>query len=151
VKKARKEKVPFTLDFNVDPPLSKEELFQPAPTKSSILLPGSTTAAKKGSRKSAQTKEDKEDYTLPDDYQFNSNVLLRLFLKPKTTVRASFSFFSFLTELLRAAVVCLPHSSRCAGEDRQLSLRTEATQQPKTSLSGLRLELQEPVELLKRE
>lgn len=85
-KKPRKEKVPFALDFNADPPLSKEELFQPAPTKTSILLPGSTTVAKKGSRKSAQVKEDRDDHTLPEDYQFNSDVLLRLFLKPKTTV-----------------------------------------------------------------
>lgn len=85
-KKARKEKIPFALDFTGDPPMSKEELFQPAATKSSILLPRSTAAAKKTSRKLAQAKEDREDYTLPDDYQFNSNVLLRLFLKPKTTV-----------------------------------------------------------------
>jgi len=88
-KKPRKAKEPFTLDFTADPPLSKEELFQPAAPKSSILLPGSTATAR--SRKSAQTKEEKEDYTLPDDYQFNSNVLLRLFLKPKTTVRNLFS------------------------------------------------------------
>ncbi|GAA6013906.1 hypothetical protein JCM11491_000466 [Sporobolomyces phaffii] len=86
-KKPRKEKVPFTLDFNGDPPLSKEELFQPAATKSSILLPGSTSGAKKSSRKSAQVKEDRDDFTLPDDYQFNSNVLLRLFLKPKTALK----------------------------------------------------------------
>ncbi|GAA5997380.1 hypothetical protein JCM5350_001664, partial [Sporobolomyces pararoseus] len=86
-KKPRKEKVAFTLDFTGDPPLSKEELFQLAATKSSILLPGSTTTAKKGSRKSAQSKEDRDDHTLPDDYQFNSNVLLRLFLKPKTTLK----------------------------------------------------------------
>ncbi|GAA5843606.1 hypothetical protein JCM3766R1_002427 [Sporobolomyces carnicolor] len=86
-KKPRKEKVPFALDFNADPPLSKEELFQPAPTKTSILLPGSTTVAKKGSRKSAQVKEDRDDHTLPEDYQFNSDVLLRLFLKPKTTLK----------------------------------------------------------------
>ncbi|GAA5912980.1 condensin subunit BRN1 [Sporobolomyces salmoneus] len=86
-KKPRKEKVPFTLDFSAEPPLSKEELFQPAATKSSILLPGSTAVAKKGSRKSTQNKEDRDDHTLPDDYQFNSNVLLRLFLKPKTTLK----------------------------------------------------------------
>ncbi|GAA6063614.1 hypothetical protein JCM10212_006437 [Sporobolomyces blumeae] len=101
-KRARKEKVPFVLDFTVAPPLSKEELFLPAQPKSSITLPlpvfsssssssrGRTVKGRKGKVPSDQDKDkarEQEDHTLPDDHHFNSNHLLRLFLKPRTTLR----------------------------------------------------------------
>lgn len=84
----KKDKTPFTLDFTSDPPLSLKELFAPAAPKSSI-----TTAAAGPARKSA-TKSADDDFTLPDDFHFNSQNLLRLFLKPKTTVRSRLPLFA---------------------------------------------------------
>lgn len=78
-KKERKEKVAFAIDFANPPPLSAKELFAAANPKSSI-----TTAARKTSRKATATED---DYALPDDFHFNSQNLLRLFLKPKMTLR----------------------------------------------------------------
>ncbi|GAA5833740.1 hypothetical protein JCM11251_003216 [Rhodosporidiobolus azoricus] len=78
-KKKRAEKVAFSFDFSAPPPLSAKELFAPAAPKSSITT---TTAAKK-----KKTPEGDDDYTLPADYGFKSSVLLRLFLKPKMTLR----------------------------------------------------------------
>ncbi|GAA5879151.1 hypothetical protein JCM3774_002095 [Rhodotorula dairenensis] len=80
-KKERKEKIAFAIDFANPPTLSAKELFAAANPKSSI-----TAAARKSTRKSAAASAD-EDYTLPDDFHFNSQNLLRLFLKPKMTLR----------------------------------------------------------------
>ncbi|GAA5982564.1 hypothetical protein JCM10908_006700 [Rhodotorula pacifica] len=80
-KKERKEKVAFAIDFANSAALSAKELFAAANPKSSI-----TAAARKTSRKSAASNAD-DDYTLPDDFHFNSQNLLRLFLKPKMTLR----------------------------------------------------------------
>ncbi|GAA6053882.1 hypothetical protein JCM3770_005315, partial [Rhodotorula araucariae] len=79
----KKDKTPFTLDFSAPPPLSAKELFAPAAPKSSITT---TVTAKSRTRKSAPASAD-DDFTLPDDFGFNSQNLLRLFLKPKTTLK----------------------------------------------------------------
>ncbi|POY74947.1 hypothetical protein BMF94_1923 [Rhodotorula taiwanensis] len=80
-KKERKEKVAFSIDFSNPPPLSAKELFASANPKSSI-----TTATRKTARK-ATAVNGEDNFTLPDDYHFNSQNLLRLFLKPKMTLR----------------------------------------------------------------
>ncbi|GAA5868066.1 hypothetical protein JCM8547_000795 [Rhodosporidiobolus lusitaniae] len=78
--KKKREKTAFSFDFTAPPPGgSAKELFAPAAPKSSI------TSAVKKSKKAAGVEED--DNTLPADYGFNSQVLLRLFLKPKMTLR----------------------------------------------------------------
>ena len=94
----------FAFDFTVPPPISQEELFTPASTPASIRstrtrkssLPSAgvkrRAVAGGGGKKSQeqQQKKKEEDYTLPDDHHFNSQVLLRLFLKPKTGVSPNF-------------------------------------------------------------
>jgi condensin complex subunit 2 len=65
--------VPFSIDFTTPATLSSKELFEPG-TKTATMLP-------KSKRKAT------EDHTLPDDMHFNSQQLLRLFLKPKAIVR----------------------------------------------------------------
>ncbi|BGP52003.1 hypothetical protein JCM10450v2_007974 [Rhodotorula kratochvilovae] len=79
----KKDKTPFTLDFSAPPPLTAKELFAPAPPKSSITT---SATAKSRARKSAPASAE-DDFTLPDDFGFNSQNLLRLFLKPKTTLK----------------------------------------------------------------
>lgn len=74
--RAKRDRAALVLDFSSAPALSSKELFAPANLKSSI-----TSSVKKA----AASADD--DWTLPEDYQFNSQMLLRLFLKPKTTVR----------------------------------------------------------------
>ncbi|GAA5902414.1 hypothetical protein JCM6882_002744 [Rhodosporidiobolus microsporus] len=82
-KKKRAEKAAFSFDFSAPPPLSAKELFAPAAPKSSITA--AATAA--GKKKKAATGGEEEDFTLPADFGFKSSVLLRLFLKPKMTLR----------------------------------------------------------------
>ncbi|BGP11648.1 hypothetical protein JCM10049v2_007558 [Rhodotorula toruloides] len=75
--RAKKDRTALVLDFSSPPPLSSKELFLPAAPKSSI-----TTSLNK-----KKTDKAEEDWTLPEDYMFSSGMLLRLFLKPKTTLR----------------------------------------------------------------
>ncbi|ORY82924.1 condensin complex subunit 2/barren [Leucosporidium creatinivorum] len=87
--KQRKEKITFSFDFTQPPPLSQEELFATAPTAASIRSTRKTSlpsASAKGRRASKAVGKE-ENYTLPDDHQFNSQILLRLFLKPKTALK----------------------------------------------------------------
>ncbi|KAM0747890.1 barren [Meredithblackwellia eburnea MCA 4105] len=78
--KARKEKTAFALDFTVPPLTSQKDLFAPASNASSIRNPSPSSNAKgKG--------KERDEFVLPKDYGFNSAVLLRLFLKPRTTLR----------------------------------------------------------------
>ncbi|GJN94096.1 hypothetical protein Rhopal_007170-T1 [Rhodotorula paludigena] len=81
-KREKKEKVAFSLDFTQDPPTSIKELFAAANPKSSI-----TASAKTRARKSTGAGTADDDFTLPNDFHFNSQNLLRLFLKPKTTLK----------------------------------------------------------------
>lgn len=99
----RKEKTTFRLDLSLPPPLSIKELFAPATTSASIRAPRKpsmlsnrssgvlSARSRKGKGKAKQVvaveAEVEETYTLPDDYQFSSKFLLRLFLKPKLCVR----------------------------------------------------------------
>ncbi|BGP35636.1 hypothetical protein JCM10296v2_007477 [Rhodotorula toruloides] len=75
--RAKRDRTALVLDFSSPPPLSSKELFLPAAPKSSI-----TTSLNKKKNEKAE-----EDWTLPEDYMFSSGMLLRLFLKPKTTLR----------------------------------------------------------------
>ncbi|GAA6015229.1 hypothetical protein JCM10207_003652 [Rhodosporidiobolus poonsookiae] len=79
--KKKREKAVFSFDFTQPAALSAKELFAPAAPKSSI------TASAKRTKKATTAAGEEEDYTLPADYGFNSQVLLRLFLKPKMTLR----------------------------------------------------------------
>lgn len=96
IAKQRKEKVAFSLDFDLDPPIPQDELFAPAqpatirvPRKTSLGITAATKR-KRGSAKSV-TATREESFQLPDDFHFNSQMLLRLFLKPKTIVSVGLS------------------------------------------------------------
>jgi condensin complex subunit 2 len=86
--KQRKEKVAFSIDFSLPPLISQKELFA-AGLATSINAPRKSTAAPTAkSRRSSRPQAAKEDtHVLPDDFHFSSQLLLRLFLKPKTAVR----------------------------------------------------------------
>ncbi|GAA5949509.1 hypothetical protein JCM21900_000244 [Sporobolomyces salmonicolor] len=85
--KARKEKTAFALDFSVPPPVSSKELFALANPKSSITSSAVSRSRTRRSTTATNGSAGEEDHTLPDDYHFNSQVLLRLFLKPRTTLK----------------------------------------------------------------
>lgn len=85
-KKERKEKVAFAMDFSEPPALSAKELFAAANPKSSITTAATRRPTARSRAASSSATAGEEDYTLPDDYHFNSQNLLRLFLKPKMTV-----------------------------------------------------------------
>jgi len=131
--RVKKDKVAFSLDFSGEPPVPIKELFAAAAPKSSI-----TTAATKSSssaagraRKSSPTSAD-DDFTLPDDFHFNSQNLLRLFLKPKTTVRLSPARSSARSSTsLTRSVPSLPSSPRA-----QLKMRRRGGVQPQLGLDG---------------
>ncbi|OCF42340.1 hypothetical protein I317_03844 [Kwoniella heveanensis CBS 569] len=78
-------KTPFTIDFAAasTSATSSKTLFAPA-SKSTITLPSSKSS--QSARKSGAGKR-KEEWLLPDDMHFSSRQLLRLFLKPKFSVR----------------------------------------------------------------
>ncbi|BGP58418.1 hypothetical protein JCM8202_004242 [Rhodotorula sphaerocarpa] len=86
-KKERKEKVAFAMDFSEPPALSAKELFAAANPKSSITTAATRRPTARSRAASSSATAGEEDYTLPDDYHFNSQNLLRLFLKPKMTLR----------------------------------------------------------------
>ncbi|BGP27880.1 condensin complex subunit 2 [Rhodotorula toruloides] len=75
--RTKRDRPTTTLDFSSPPALSAKDLFLPANPKSSI-----TSSIKRTEKTMAE-----EDWTLPEDYMFSSGMLLRLFLKPKTTLR----------------------------------------------------------------
>ncbi|WVQ97904.1 hypothetical protein IAU59_005021 [Kwoniella sp. CBS 9459] len=78
-------KTPFTIDFASasTAATSSKTLFAPA-SKSTITLPSSKSS--RSSKKSGAGKR-KEEWLLPDDMHFSSRQLLRLFLKPKFSLR----------------------------------------------------------------
>ncbi|WVF69854.1 hypothetical protein IAT40_004635 [Kwoniella sp. CBS 6097] len=78
-------KTPFTIDFASasTTATSSKTLFAPA-SKSSITLPSSKSS--RSAKKSGAGKR-KEEWLLPDDMHFSSRQLLRLFLKPKFSLR----------------------------------------------------------------
>lgn len=69
--------------------MAQDELFASAPTTASIrsTRKSSLPSAKGRKSKASSVGLKEDDFTLPDDHQFNSQILLRLFLKPKTAVR----------------------------------------------------------------
>ncbi|RXK39032.1 hypothetical protein M231_03656 [Tremella mesenterica] len=76
-------KQPFQIDFLSLPGPSSKTLFGAA-SKSSISLP--STKRERGKRGNDARKR-KEEYLLPDDMHFSSRQLLRLFMKPKFSLR----------------------------------------------------------------
>ncbi|KAI5479524.1 hypothetical protein MNV49_003466 [Pseudohyphozyma bogoriensis] len=83
--KQRKEKVAFVIDFDEPAPTPFKEIFAPAATMSTIQTAARKTGAKKSlTNESATAKQDA--HILPDDFHFNGDLLLRLFLKPRTTL-----------------------------------------------------------------
>ncbi|CEQ41071.1 SPOSA6832_02755, partial [Sporobolomyces salmonicolor] len=97
----RKEKTAFALDFSVAPLVSSKELFAPANPKSSITSSAVSRSRTRRSTTATNGSAGEEDHTLPDDYHFNSQVLLRLFLKPRTTVRHPPALPSPVFQLIR--------------------------------------------------
>jgi len=86
--RARREKTAFAIKFGEAPAVGQKELFAAAPP-ASLRAPRAKAAgaggrARGGRTKPAAAKED--EFVLPDDIHFSSQVLLRLFLKPKTLV-----------------------------------------------------------------
>ncbi|WVQ69054.1 uncharacterized protein L199_007266 [Kwoniella botswanensis] len=86
-KTAKPAKAPFTIDFSSPSTsaTSSKTLFAPA-TKSSITLPSTRTASSRSNKKTSAGKR-REEWLLPDDMHFSSRQLLRLFLKPKFSLR----------------------------------------------------------------
>ncbi|KAG9014327.1 hypothetical protein FRB94_012733 [Tulasnella sp. JGI-2019a] len=84
----KKEKVAFEINFLAPSVQTSKELFVPA-TGTTIVLPAgtgaTTTSSSKRKSKKALTKRD--NHLLPDDMHFSSAQLLRLFRKPKFTLR----------------------------------------------------------------
>ncbi|KAK8846876.1 hypothetical protein IAR55_005966 [Kwoniella newhampshirensis] len=87
-KAARAAKAPFTIDFSSPSTsaTSSKTLFASA-SKSSIILPTTRTANASRSGKQGAAVKRKEEWLLPDDMHFSSRQLLRLFLKPKFSLR----------------------------------------------------------------
>ncbi|WRT64946.1 uncharacterized protein IL334_001886 [Kwoniella shivajii] len=86
-KTAKAAKTPFTIDFSSPSTSasSSKTLFAPA-TKSSITLPSNRGVLSRSGKKSSAGKR-REEWLLPDDMHFSSRQLLRLFLKPKFSLR----------------------------------------------------------------
>ncbi|WVQ84851.1 hypothetical protein IAT38_007008 [Cryptococcus sp. DSM 104549] len=83
-KTTKAAKAAFTIDFASPSTAatSSKTLFAPA-TRTSIALPA-TRGTSKSAKKAAKRKE---EWLLPDDMHFSSQQLLRLFLKPKFSLR----------------------------------------------------------------
>nr|ODO04303.1 hypothetical protein L204_00661 [Cryptococcus depauperatus CBS 7855] len=75
--KTKSVKAPFTIDFSSPSATSAKELFAPG-SRANLTLPSSKTKKKQNRR---------EEWLLPDDMHFSSQQLLRLFLKPKFSLR----------------------------------------------------------------
>ena len=85
-KATKATKTPFQIDFlNPSAAQSSKSLFAPAPN-SSLTLASSSKLSRRSSRKN-DVKGRREEWLLPDDMHFSSRQLLRLFLKPKFSVR----------------------------------------------------------------
>ncbi|KAF8329405.1 condensin complex subunit 2/barren [Cantharellus anzutake] len=90
--RARREKAAFTISFTdpIEASQTTKSLFVPATKASMLQLPSSTqpTAKPRGGRGRAKKGGKKlDDHLLPDDMHFTSQQLLRLFLKPKFTLK----------------------------------------------------------------
>ncbi|KDQ19090.1 hypothetical protein BOTBODRAFT_28583 [Botryobasidium botryosum FD-172 SS1] len=88
--KPKREKASTKISF-LDPPtaaVTAKQLFAPA-GKAVIVLPAKTGAAAPVSANRRKSKKvvKRDDHTLPDDMHFSSRQLLRLFLKPKFTLK----------------------------------------------------------------
>lgn len=83
--KTRKERQPFSIDFEGEPSQTRKELFASSSVSTTLPKPkgGRRRSARSGS---GNDEKSKNDNTLPDDMHFNSQQLLRLFLKPKAIV-----------------------------------------------------------------
>ncbi|KAG8874705.1 hypothetical protein FRB97_005738 [Tulasnella sp. 331] len=86
--RVKKEKVAFEIDFIAPAAQTSKELFVPA-TGATILLPAGIGATTSTSikRKSKKALAKRDNHLLPDDMHFSSTQLLRLFRKPKFTLR----------------------------------------------------------------
>ncbi|WWC67762.1 uncharacterized protein I206_101674 [Kwoniella pini CBS 10737] len=86
-KTARAAKTPFAIDFASasTAATSSKTLFAPA-SKSSITLPCNRASSSKANKRTSAVKR-REEWLLPDDMHFSSRQLLRLFLKPKFSLR----------------------------------------------------------------
>ncbi|QRV88845.1 condensin complex subunit 2 [Ceratobasidium sp. AG-Ba] len=85
--RSRKDKTAFMIDFETPSENTAKKLFVPG-TKSALTLPAPKApqgARKKGAKNVKPVK--KNDYLLPNDMHFSSMQLLRLFMKPKFTVK----------------------------------------------------------------
>ncbi|KAG9127436.1 hypothetical protein FRC07_013881 [Ceratobasidium sp. 392] len=85
--RSRKDKTAFMIDFETPSENTAKKLFVPG-TVSALTLPGAKSSQgtkKKGAKNVKPAK--KNDYLLPNDMHFSSMQLLRLFTKPKFTVK----------------------------------------------------------------
>ncbi|KAM0789862.1 hypothetical protein ACM66B_006708 [Microbotryomycetes sp. NB124-2] len=82
--KQHKEKTPFAIDFSAPPPVPADELFATA-SAATIRMPRKAGGGSEASKSRTVARE--ELYMLPDDCHFTSATLLRLFLKPKVSLR----------------------------------------------------------------
>lgn len=88
--RTRREKAAFAIDFGAAPAVGAKELFA-AGTAASLRAPRAKGAGTGGRGRGAGGRTrppaaKEEEFVLPDDIHFSSQVLLRLFLKPKTLV-----------------------------------------------------------------
>lgn len=91
ITRTRKERTAFAINFAEAPVVGQKELFASA-TAASLRAPRAKAAAapaKGGRMRTRPPASREEEFVLPDDIHFSSQVLLRLFLKPKTLVRLS--------------------------------------------------------------
>lgn len=105
--KQRKEKTAFSIDFSAPPLLSQKELFAAGPATAIRTARKSSVAPSARSRRSSRPAPREDTYVLPDDFHFSSQLLLRLFLKPKTAVRL------LTTPSLLSSLTLACCSSRC--------------------------------------
>ncbi|OCF59011.1 hypothetical protein L486_03509 [Kwoniella mangroviensis CBS 10435] len=98
-KTAKPAKAPFTIDFSSPSTsaTSSKTLFAPA-TKSSITLPSTRTASSRSNKKTSAGKR-REEWLLPDDMHFSSRQLLRLFLKPKFSLKFPRESIDYTTDV----------------------------------------------------
>ncbi|KAG9104291.1 hypothetical protein FRC06_003799 [Ceratobasidium sp. 370] len=85
--RSRKDKAAFMIDFETPSENTAKKLFVPG-ANSALTLPGAKTSqgARKKTTKNVKPVK-KNDYLLPNDMHFSSMQLLRLFMKPKFTVK----------------------------------------------------------------
>ena len=86
VAKPREKKIPFIIDFKAPPLIPQKELFAPGLPASIRLAGRKPFQTARERRRTSKLKIKPENYTLPPDYHFSSQMLTRLFLKPKLIV-----------------------------------------------------------------